>query len=166
MVANSHRTASASAAERNGKSSFGAVLHDVTELVELQCQLIALNSREAKATAMRAVMLGTLASGLFAVAALFSLGAVALALYEYTELRMWSAFAIVGVGSLVLSAALGWGASAALKHCGTAWRASKQELAENVRWLKRSLSGQSSPPAQNGSDTDSSRYQPNYEQVR
>ncbi len=58
----------------NRQSSIGAVIHDVAELVELQCKLIALNSREAKQSAVTAAAMAGVALVLFAVACLFTFG--------------------------------------------------------------------------------------------
>lgn len=150
-------------AQPKRQATLGAVVHDVTELLELQWQLIALNSREAKQSAISAVTMAVIGAGLFAVACLFTLGAVSLALYHYTDLAMWSSFAIVGVACLLLAALLGWLASNSLKHCTKAWDVSKQELRENLRWLKRSLVGQDVDQHGDGKQSNGTSYHPHFE---
>ncbi len=140
------------------------MIHDVLELLELQFKLIALNSREAKQSAISAAAMAVVAVGLFAVASLFTLGAIALALYEFTDLAMWSAFGIVGIASMFLAAVLGLWASSVFKHCTQAWDVSKQELGENLRWLKRSLSGKTGMSDQaSHAATNGGTYQPHFE---
>ncbi len=148
----------------NRPSSIGAVIHDIAELVELQCKLIALNSREAKQSAVTAAAMAGVALVLFAVACLFTLGAVALALYEFTDLALWSAFATVGISCLILAVVLGVLASTFIKHCSQAWDVSKRELSENLRWLKHSLIGKDATANQSGREpANGSTYRPHFE---
>lgn len=144
-------------------ATVGTVIGDIAELVELQLKLIALNSQEAKSKAVSAAMMGTVAAGLFAMACLFTLGAVALALYQYTELAMWSAFAVVGLSCLAVAGILGWLASRHFKECTHAWSVSKRELSENVRWLKQSLTGHAPPSTRSETSSTADTYHPHFE---
>lgn len=152
--------------EAKRPASIGAVISDIAELLELQLKLIALNSKEAKHSAVSAAVMAGMAVGLFAVACLFTLGAVAIALHQYTDLAMWSSFGIVGLTCLVIAAVLCVLASKAFQHCTQAWNVSKQELGENIRWLKQSLSRQDAAGTTNHGADSSSTYRPHFERQK
>ena len=122
--------------------------HDLISLAELQVQLTACDVREGAAKGGMAVAFlgGAVVVALGAVPVLIA--AVGLMIAELTSLPIYaSLFIICGVAFLLAAGAAWWGWNRAKTAISTFSR-TRQELVENINWIKRTLLQQSR--SQNG----------------
>lgn len=113
--------------------------HDVVTLTELQVQLLAADLESVKSKSIAPlVMLAS--AGLLALAALpvllLGLGWLLVNLADWPQ---WAAFLTVSIAALVLAAGTGWFAWTRIKSAFGHLSRSRDEFAENVRWLKSIL---------------------------
>lgn len=124
---------------RRVRRNLAGLGHDVISLAELQLQLISLDVRETASKSIMPVVLLVccvlLGLGVFPVL-LMGLGWL---LVEQAGLSQASGFLIAGGAALLVAAVLGaaglWGLRKALQPLSR----SREELQENVRWIKNAL---------------------------
>lgn len=121
------------------RHSLSGLAHDAITLAELQCQLLAVDARDARRGGTKAlVALGVGAIlGLACLPVLLIAGAHAL--IELLAWPGWVAYAAVGTAALTVAAILGWtGSRKLLRSLQTVGR-SREEFLTTLRWFKQSL---------------------------
>lgn len=123
---------------RQGRG-FSDLTRDLIEIAELQSRLFALDAAEAKSRA--GLPAGLLAAGIWFVLATVPLLLFALAwsLIEFAGLAATWAYLIAAGAGLVIGGGMLAGAWFGFRRSIAPFRRSREELARNVRWLKRSL---------------------------
>ncbi|TWT65034.1 phage holin family protein [Allorhodopirellula solitaria] len=120
-------------------SSFQRVVRDVLDLLELQMQLIAVDSEAAKRSLIRAVACGAVALALAGSALTVAMVGAGFVLGEFTQLTTGGSLLIVSVAFFLIVASLGWVAFRAILAASAAMSETKSEFTENLRWLKATL---------------------------
>ena len=145
-------------------SSFRRVTQDVLDLVELQLELLSVDSQEARRKLATAVVCGAVAVMLAGSALTVVLVGGGFLLNEWSQLSTGSSLLIVGGAVCAIVVLLGWIALTAVKKAAYAMSETKSEFAENLGWLKATLiSPKTSPRNQlrrdsfDVCDSDSSR---------
>jgi hypothetical protein len=120
--------------------NFSDCAHDVVNLAELQSRLLLIDLKQsARQTAVPAGLAGAaLAILLGSIPVLFM--AIAYALVEGAGWPHWAGFLLAGVLGLILGGGLAAGAYALVRRSVTGLERSRKELADNLRWLKDTLS--------------------------
>lgn len=126
--------------DRQSRPGFGALLHDLISLIELQGKLLLKDVAELQAGAIMPIAMligGVVLTFATAPVLLLTLGWL---LAETTALPLWAAMAIsVTVGGIIpagVMMVMGW------KHLiekAKVLKRSKDELQENTRWLKHRI---------------------------
>jgi Putative Actinobacterial Holin-X, holin superfamily III len=119
--------------------NLAGLMHDLVCLGELQCQLFALDVRESVSRSVVPI-------GLIIAALLLALGTVPVvlagigwALVNLADLSPGAAFLIVSLISLVLVAGALWWSLRRIRSALASFHRSRQELQDNVRWIKDAL---------------------------
>ena len=119
--------------------------HDLISLAELQTQLVMVDVREGTAKCLLpiALMVGAvlLALGTMPVV-LLGIGWALVNLAGFSE---GGAFLLVSVLALAVAAGSGWWSVRKLQSAWSVLSRSRQELSENIRWIKRALKNQHTP---------------------
>lgn len=114
------------------------VAHDITQLVELQGQLLMVDVKEAQQKLKLPIVLA-IAGALIALCAMpLLLVAIAQALV-LAGLQLWAAYAIVSVVGLAVGGLLLWQSWRSLKESALVLDRSRAEFSQNVEWLKQML---------------------------
>lgn len=138
MVAQETLNAAPNAAPRLGRSLNGFA-HDILALGELQLRLLAVDCRDAKATATKGLIL--LASGAVLAFGLVPilLATIGLAFVEFADWSYTAAFGAAAGISLLAAVGLAWAGWKALSQSGSPFQRSKTEMKESLHWIKESL---------------------------
>lgn len=153
---------------QTGSSSFQRVTRDLLDLLELQLELLSVDSQEAKRMMSTAVICGLVAATLAGSALTVLMIGGGVLLDELTQLSTGGSLLIVSAGVFFVVAIFGWFTLRAMQQAASAMSETKSEFIENLRWLKATLiSPQTSPRNQirrdsfddfpDGSIPDSSR---------
>ncbi len=125
---------------RNPRPGFGALIHDLISLMELQTRLLLKDLGDLQAGAL--VSLAMLAAGIvlaFATAPVLLL-TVGWCLVEFASFPLWAAMATSVVGGGIAPAMLlmyfGW---KLFREKSSVLKRSASELEENTRWLKHRI---------------------------
>ncbi len=121
------------------RSSFQRVVQDVLDLMELQMELLSVDSQEAKRKLTTAAICGTAAATLAGSALTIAMIGGGFVLSETTELSSGISLLIVSGGVFVVVGVLGAIALAAIKRAASSVSETKSEFAENLRWLKATI---------------------------
>lgn len=130
------------------RENVAGLLHDGITLAELQAQLIAIDIQEMRTRSMRSLVL-------IGGAAILALGTVPVllqgmgwALVNGAGWSAWAAFLTVAIVGLIIAAGVGWIGWVRLKAATEVLSRSKEELINNVDWVKKTLKQHSSerPP--------------------
>lgn len=115
------------------------VLHDLTEMAELQGRLFAVDLRECRARVFFGIVFGAFAAVLLLATCGVAMEALAAALVEYVELSHVAGLTISAtfgvVVALLLAVFAWWRLRGALKT----FERSREEIRRNIAWLKDAL---------------------------
>ena len=130
------------------ESGIRRLIRDLIDLTELQIQLIKVDGQAAKQHLSSAFVSGLVAILLGGAAFMVTLVASGFLLHEWTELSTGSSLLIVGMVSFLIVASLSWFCIRSLRSASTAMAETKNELTENLQWMKSTLSSTSTgdPP--------------------
>lgn len=127
------------------QTGFAKVASDITQLCELQSQLLFVDLEEARKSAVPASALLAACGISLLVAALVLVFAFGMGLHEMAGLAWWQAFGITGAITLLVAAATAWLGLRSLKKATDAFDDSRQELRENINWLRATILDPESP---------------------
>jgi uncharacterized membrane protein YqjE len=113
--------------------------HDVVTLAELQLQLLSVDLRDTRATAVPSAIM--LCSGLiFAFGTIpLLLAAIAFLLVEFAGWTYSAAFGLVALASITIAGLLAWFGWTRLMAALSVLKRSRDELRETMHWVKESL---------------------------
>jgi uncharacterized membrane protein YqjE len=126
--------------------NLGGFARDVVTLAELQFKLLAVDCRDARASAGRGMLL--LGAGFILAMAVIPvlLAAVGFALVELAGWSYSGAFAAAGLLSLGLALVSGWYGWRRMKTASSTFQRSRAELSDTFLWIKESLRHEASEP--------------------
>lgn len=130
----------------NTNSGFGRVTRDVLDLVELQMQLLSVDSQEAKRKAVRAILFAAVGATLAGSALTTAMVGGGFLLHELADWTVGASLLTIAAATLALVIVLLVAAMHAVKTAAAAMSETKSELAENLKWIKAVIiSPQTSP---------------------
>jgi uncharacterized membrane protein YqjE len=122
------------------RANMGDFVHDVITLAELQARLVAVDAGEARARAIRPLILGVV--GIVLLLASFPVALLGLAwLLAESGLVLWAALLIAAAAGVIVSGLLGWLAWRTIRTTFTVFRRSGDEFSQNLGWIKSVLRG-------------------------
>ncbi len=132
------------AGEPDATGNLRSIMHDLTELTELQAGLFMADAHNAWINSRRSLV-GILTALVLAFASLpVVLIGVSFALAQIDSLPQWAAFLIVGlVGGTVPAGLLVWFSMKRLTAAAKSFERSTTELGNNLQWFKNTLKSHS-----------------------
>lgn len=130
----------------NSTSSFQQVVRDVVDLVELQMQLLSVDSQAAKRKLVSGAVCGLVAATLAGSALTVLMIGGGFLLHELAELSTGVSLLIIAAVVFLLVGILLYLALVAVQAAAAAMQETKSEFAENLRWLKATLIAPSTSP--------------------
>ncbi|MCC9601748.1 phage holin family protein [Stieleria sp. JC731] len=120
-------------------SPMRAVIRDVIDLMELQWQLLSVDSQAARRKLTVAMVAGTAAVTLAGSALTVLLVGLGFLLRDLTALTAGASIVVVSVLAFITVGALLWYAAKAMVKASEAMNESKSEFVESLKWLKATL---------------------------
>ncbi|OYP28887.1 phage holin family protein [Rhodopirellula sp. MGV] len=130
--------------QQDQPSPMRAVVRDVIDLMELQWQLLSVDSQTARRKLASAVVAGTAAVTLAGSALTVLLVGLGVWIHEWTSLSAGASIVVIAVVSFVIVGLLLWLAAGAVTKASAAMSESKSEFVESLKWLKATLVSPSS----------------------
>lgn len=125
--------------EPRSQSGFRQVVRDCFDLLELQIELLSVDSQEARRKAVSALALGGTAAAIGASMVTVLMIALGFILHEQAEFTVGVSLLIVcGVAAAVIITLAGI-ASWMLRGASSALAETKSEFVENLRWIKATI---------------------------
>lgn len=129
-------------------SGFSQVTEDIVTLIELQCQLLTLDSQQAASRVIKAAVAGVIAV-VFALSTVLALSmAAAWLIHQYGGLTIgWSLLVVAGCDLIMALITLGLTFALGKRAAGF-MKESSAELKENAKWIKSVVLQRDSYPNQ------------------
>ncbi|MDM4014397.1 phage holin family protein [Roseiconus lacunae] len=125
--------------EHTSPSPMRVVLRDIIDLMELQWQLLSVDSQEARRKLTKAMIAGVSAVTLAGSALTVLLVGVGFLIRDLTPLGTGAAIIVTSVTAFVVVVVLLWLAAGAATKASQAMTESKSEFVESLKWLKATL---------------------------
>jgi uncharacterized membrane protein YqjE len=135
----SNQTQNGKPSHPGDQSSLQRLARDIIDLMELQFQLIAVDSRISRAKIAKAIVYAVVAVGLIGSAATVGLIGISSLVDQYTELSIGGSLLVISAITFVLILLLIYLAIRSIRTAVDAMQETKSEFAENLRWLKTTL---------------------------
>ena len=120
-------------------SSIHRVMQDLVDLAELQMQLLAVDSQEAKRKMTRAIGLSLVAVTLAGSALTVLIAGLGVFLHESSDLSVGLSLLLVAVAVFLVVGVMLWIALRAVGSASASMKETQSEFVENLRWLKATL---------------------------
>jgi uncharacterized membrane protein YqjE len=119
--------------------SAGQVAGEMLRLMELQVELVKADARQSQRQFMAGLVWLILAAASLVAGVPMLLASVAYVLIDVVGLSRWAGLLIVGAAAVVVAVVAGRLGGLMLYRSGRAFQRSRDELAANLRWLKRTI---------------------------
>jgi uncharacterized membrane protein YqjE len=112
------------------------IINDLTDLCELQWQLLQIDSQEARRYATRSFLLLVITACLLLPGLLAAALSAGWLIHEFTALSVGFAFLVVSIAVLLFAAICGFLSLRTFSKASASLSETRREFSENVRWVR------------------------------